>query len=329
MNTPTDKKVFTRATVCAVLLFLVFLFHVKEASPTQPQQSPFCIVVLPDTQHYTRRFTHIFIEQTEWIAENREKMNIAAVIHLGDITDSNSRAEWEAAARAFDVLEGKIPLCLAAGNHDTGPEGKRSTLETEMLDVFFPPEKLETTPWFGGMFEKHSIKNAYYIIDAGGVQFIVMCLEFGPRDAVLEWAGEILEKHHDKTAIIVTHCYLNYDSTRVGDNDAYNPHRYPHGGNDGEEIWDKLIRVLPNVSFVLSGHVGGDGTGRQTSRSDSGNLVHEMVSNYQLRRSGGNGWLRIMQFVPEENRVYIQTYSPYLDRYDKRKKNNFSVEFHM
>ena len=80
---------------------------------------------------------------------------------------------------------------------------------------------------------------------------------------------------------------------------------------------------------MLSGHVGGDGTGRQTSRGDHGNAVHELLSNYQLRLKGGNGWLRIMEFVPEQNKIYVSTYSPYLDRFDGRNKNTFELEFQM
>jgi hypothetical protein len=227
------------------------------------------------------------------------------------------------------MLNGSTPLILAAGNHDTGPSGKRSSIETPLLDTLYPPVHFHSNPWFGGVFESHSIKNAYYLIDTGGVSFIVVSLEFGPRDEVLQWADTILARHQHRHAIVVTHCYLNYDGTRVDEDDAYNPHRYPNGGNDGEEIWNKLIRRHANVSFVLSGHVGGDGTDRKISRGDNGNVVHELLSNYQHRRSGGNGWLRIMEFVPDHDKVFVSTYSPYLNRYDTRNKNRFELEFLM
>jgi len=325
----SNIPLFAQGILTILIIITIFSLNVEEAQSDQTPQAPFTIIVLPDTQHYSQNYPKIFVEQTEWIRDNLEEMNIAAVIHLGDITNTNDKKEWEAAARALNILEDKIPLFLAAGNHDTGPSGNRKTIETELLDDFFPPSKYEMKPWFGGAFERHSIKNAYYVLKVGYLEFIVVCLEFGPRDEVLDWAGSVLAKYEHKKAIIVTHCYLNYDNLRVGEGDAYNPHRYPNKGNAGEEIWNKLVRKHHNISFVLSGHVGGDGTGRQTSRGDNGNPVHELLSNYQLRLRGGNGWLRIMEFVPEQNRVYVSTYSPCLDRYDKRKKNKFELEFQL
>jgi len=48
------------------------------------------------------------------------------------------------------------------------------------------------------------------------MKFIVICLEFGPRDTVLEWANKIVSEHKDRKAIVVTHNYMYSDDTRVG-----------------------------------------------------------------------------------------------------------------
>ena len=204
-----NAPLFAHCIFSIFLIIIIVSLNTEEAISDQTVEAPFTIIVLPDTQHYSQNYPEIFIKQTEWIHGNLEQLNIAAVIHLGDITNNNAIKEWEAAVRALDLLEDKIPLFLVPGNHDTGPSGNRRTIETELLDEFFPPSKFEMNSWFGGVYENHSIKNAYYVLDAGGIEFIVVCLEFGPRDEVLDWAGRVVSRHGDKKAIIVTHCYLN------------------------------------------------------------------------------------------------------------------------
>ena len=91
-----------------------------------------------------------------------------------------------------------------------------------------------------------------------------MSLEFGPRDAVLEWANRVLQANPSANAIILTHAYLYADGTRFDHltrtDQAFSPHTYgiealPGGVNDGEEIWQKPIVNNPNVRIVLCGHV--------------------------------------------------------------------------
>ena len=47
----------------------------------------FTIIVLPDTQYYSESFPAVFDNQTQWIADNIEQMNIVFVTHLGDVVD--------------------------------------------------------------------------------------------------------------------------------------------------------------------------------------------------------------------------------------------------
>ena len=49
----------------------------------------FTIIVLPDTQYYSEGNLHVFDNQTQWIVNNIDEMNIVFVSHLGDIVD-----EW-------------------------------------------------------------------------------------------------------------------------------------------------------------------------------------------------------------------------------------------
>jgi len=57
--------------------------------------------------------------------------------------------------------------------------------------------------------------------------------------------------------------------------------------------------------------------------------VHQVLVNYQMRRQGGQGYLRLMRFVPRENKVYCKSYSPVLDRYKEDPENQFALQYDM
>ncbi len=77
---------------------------------------------------------------------------------------------------------------------------------------------------------------------------------------------------------------------------------------------------------MLSGHVHGEA--RRTDVVD-GRTVFQMLADYQERASGGEGWLRILRFVPGDNKVYVQTYSPWLNRFETDADSEFSLDFPM
>ena len=44
---------------------------------------------------------------------------------------------------------------------------------------------------------------------------------------------------------------------------------------------------------------------------------------------GGDGWLRSLRFVPSENKIHVQTYSPVLDKYNSDAQEAFSLDYEM
>jgi len=74
-------------------------YGAEEPKGAPDAKAPFTFVVLPDTQNYSSNFPDIFIKQTEWIRDNKDKLNIVAVFHLGDVTNGNSAPEWKTQIR--------------------------------------------------------------------------------------------------------------------------------------------------------------------------------------------------------------------------------------
>jgi len=300
----------------------------------------YSIVVLPDTQYYAAAFPEIFMKQASWIVENRDAQQIAFVLHTGDIVDDgNDPAQWKVASSSLHMLDGIVPYVIAAGNHDY----KDLVMERMgMVNLYFPPSGFEAYSWFGDTFEPGHIENNFSLIPAGGTRWLVISLEFGPRDEALAWANSVLQSMHNYPAIIITHAYLYRDSSRYDQRGAYqyfNPHQYipvdaPHSSiNDGAEIWQKLILPNRNVKMVFSGHDVNFGdlppgtTGRLSSMRPDGSIVHQILANYQTCTAqpcklspqgtvvdGGSGYLRLVRFSPATSTISISTYSPFLDR---------------
>lgn len=297
----------------------------------------FTIVALPDTQYYAAAHPEILTAQTDWIVRRAHDDHIAAVVHEGDVVDADEPRQWQAASRSLHELDGVVPWVLSAGNHDYRRNGSVISRDSG-INTYFPPADFARNAWFGGTFEPGHIENNFAIVDAPGGCWLILSLEFGPRDVVLAWADRIAKRYAALPAIVVTHAYLYSDGTRYDHlnrpDQLWNPHVYladRHDGdgqvNDGEEIWRKLIVHNDNILFVFCGHDLADGVAELTSARPDGTLVHQVLANYQTGKLGGEGFLRVMRFFPAERRVAIRTYSPYADRFKTDTDNDFSLAY--
>lgn len=281
-------------------------------------------VLLPDTQYYAEKYPEVLDSQINWIA--REGKGIDLVIQQGDLTQNNNDREWQIVQQAFSRLNGQVPYVLAVGNHDMGSADGRfaDVRNTDRFNRFFPLEQMAKLPGFGGSFEG-KMDNAWYQIRTGRIQWLVLSLEFGPRDAVLRWADSLVTQHPKHTVILNTHSYMYSDSTRQGPGDSWRPQAYGVGKdrgdssvNDGEQIWNKLVRKHANIRFVFSGHVLNSGLGTLVSTNDAGYPVYQMLANYQSEVKGsvrgGNGWLRILDMDFRKKTLRVRTYSPFVQK---------------
>jgi hypothetical protein len=302
----------------------------------------FTVVVLPDTQYYSSSHPEIFAAQTRWIVEQKSARSIAVALHEGDIVDgSNDPAQWTVASSSLRLLDGIVPYVIVPGNHDT--DGSNPDLEARRqgpIDNYFAPTTMQ---WITNTMTAGQIENNYALVDIGPQQWLVLGLEFGPRDAVLTWADGVLKAFSTKPAIIVTHAYLYEDGTRYDvvksgldasqpNFQKYIPQSYyftpKEGSNDGEQIWQKLIVPNPNVRLVFCGH--DNGAARLTSLRPDGSRVHQMLSDYQwLDDSGGSGYLRVLQFDYSQKQIRVQTYSPYLDQFMTDDANQFTLSLEL
>jgi len=302
-NLKSKKRLLLGLAVC--VLFISSSVFVTVAERTD--EDPFTICVLPDTQMYSQNYPSIFTCMTEWIADNVEQEKIEYVLHVGDIVNENTVYQWENAKASMSVLDGVVSYAIVPGNHDyIGDIGDR---DTSMFNAYFPVSDYENWPTFGGIYESDKLDNSYHLFSAGGIDWLVVALEFWPRWEVKNWASQIVRAHPDRITIYLTHYYLD-----------------PNGQHSdcGESIWNQVVKNYRNSFMVLCGHAQST---RSISYSNYGNAVHEILTNFQLWDYGGSGYMLLLEFDPEQSIVLAKTYSPWLDNYLHGEPYEFEIEF--
>lgn len=282
----------------------------------------FTYVVLPDTQKYTLDYPLTFGAQTQWVVDSKDALNIVFLSHLGDLVENRNEVElqWKTADSAMSRLDGVVPYGMAPGNHDLN--WNRSGLG-RLYDHYFPASRYRGQDDFGGSYFNN--RSNYHLISAGGLDLIFLHLDYDPPDHVLAWANQVLADHATRRAIVTTHLFLDPGSGQRSTNPFDRP-----DGNSGEEIWSKLIRPNCNVFLVLNGHYASNqGEDRRTDSNNCGEVVHQVVQDYQGRPNGGNGLLRYYTFVPDQDEIHAFTYSPTLDFYEVDSGSQFVLDYDM
>jgi hypothetical protein len=313
---------------------LIITTSSQTASASAPSEN-FTIVALPDTQYYSQSYAWIFENQTEWIVKNENKDNIVFVTHLGDIVEHyDGSYEWGYADIAMSTLDNQVPYGILPGNHDLdgGPVPIVGATAVE-YENYFPASRYENYPYWGGSYDSKSVTssspnmNNYQLFTWGGMNFITISLQYSPPADVLSWADNVLSKYSNRRAIISTHAYLDTDGSRLDHGPAGD------NINGGTAIWENLVVPNKNVFLVLCGHAVNSDTGiGEAEKIDNlgGRVVYQLLSDYQgMRPNGGDGYLRMMEFVPSENTIYVQTYSPNFDNYMTGPSSQFELYYPM
>jgi hypothetical protein len=281
----------------------------------------FSIVALPDTQYYScgdlcLSDPAIFVTQTQWIVSNRVDRNIAFVTHLGDVVEFGDLFEehWQNADAAMSLLETPLlpqwpdgtPYGIAVGNHD-------QYFGTTWFNSYFGVARFQGREYYGGHYGSTN-NNHFDLFSVGNLEFVVVHLEYDASadPAVLAWADQLLKTYAGRRAIVSSHFLI-----WPGDPGDF--------GEQGQAIYDEL-KDNPNLFLMLCGHHTEEGR-----RVDlfQGHTVHTLLSDYQNRANGGDGWLRLVEFWPPDNEIQVHTYSPVLDEWETDADSEFTVPYVM
>lgn len=336
-------------SILLLALILGVAGGIAAPGPAFAQADPFTLIALPDTQFYTctsggscASGNGTYDAQTDWIDTNRDVLDIRFVTQLGDcVQNGNVTAEFDIADLAYQTLEAAtgagypdgIPFGIAVGNHDQFPIADPGSIPT-VNDVNHPDQETTTTTYnsyFGlDRFCPASICRSYYgdhfgtnndnhyaLFSANGYDFIILHIEYMPSDtalrqAVIDWADGVLGSYPNHRAIVSSHHVLGTGSPATF-------------SNQGSALYEGL-KANPNLFLILGGHIAGEG---QRTDTFNGNTVHSLLSDYQDRANGGDGWLRILEFQPANNLISVETYSPTLALYETDADSEFTLAYDM
>jgi len=329
-----------------VTFLLIFLLIVNTALPQNKAEQmrltdkgSFSMILLPDPQNYIKYDYNqpVFELMTAWIRENIDSLSIKAVLCTGDLVDQNecivqpyprfgnipSIKQWQAVSRAFERIDNKAPYIISTGNHDYGY--LRAENSMTRFPEFFPVTK--NSCWDDCLVSVCNNRNGLPTLENSAYEFVtetwgkilLIALEFAPRDGVLQWAKDLAasEKYLHHKVFVITHSYLDAAGQRIAQEKyLITP------SNTGQQIWEKLIHPSSNIYLVICGHYANptenmrDNVGLSIDNNKAGKKVYQMMFNAQalgggLSGNGGDGWLRILEFMPDGKTIKIKTYSPF------------------
>ncbi|MFI3294831.1 MAG: metallophosphoesterase [Rikenellaceae bacterium] len=322
-------------------LFLL-LTSVPALSQVRPLQveltdsESFSMVVIPDVQSYVKFKENqpILDLMTIWTEKHLKKLNVKTVLCTGDLVEQNeiriphgaggdqtSLQQWEATSRAFAALDNKTPYIVCTGNHDYGYQSAENRMSR--FPEYFTSERnflWEETLVEVGLDSNGvpTLENAAYAFDdPKWGKLMVLVVEFAPRDAMMEWARTIANKYKEHRIILLTHSFMEGGASA----ERYIKEGYKiEDANYGQQIWDELVKVSPNISFVLCGHACNlkgfeQNVSFRVDKNQAGKKIPQMMFNAQTADgqwmgNGGDGWLRILEFMPDGETVKVRTFSP-------------------
>ncbi|KOP67910.1 S-layer protein [Bacillus sp. FJAT-18019] len=265
----------------------------------------YTFVWVSDTQFLTELYPHIQQKQFDWIVDSIEKMNIKYLFHTGDIVnDPTAQYQWNRASDYMKMLEdANLPHGVLAGNHDVGSYEWDYTTYSQ----YFGENRYKNQPYYGGSYKDN--RGHYDLINVEGNDFIMLYMGWGIEDEDIEWMNEVLKQYPNHMAFLNFHDYMLANGSRSG---------------VGNRLYKEVVVPNPNVVAVLSGHYTGASLLKNELDDDGDGItdrtVYQMLADYQGHAEGGSGYLRLLHFNQDSKEIYVNTYSPYLDKYNYYEK---------
>lgn len=271
---------------------------------TPREEYDFTFAVESDTQYYNEDYDGNGDQSTDgqyqhqmnihnWILGNKERMNIQYLFHDGDIIDDEPNIqEWIQADEAYKKLDNaRFPYGILAGNHDVG----HLTGDYSNFGTYFGEERYLSNPWYGGSYKNN--RGHYDLISVDGIDFIMIYMGWGIGDEEIQWMNDVLAKYPERKAILNFHEYLLASGGL---------------GEEPQRIHDEVVAKNENVCMVLSGHYHNAKTRIDTFTNEDGSTrkVYNMLFDYQGLMEGGAGYMRLLHFDVEGQRMIVRTFTP-------------------
>lgn len=303
------------------------------------------MALIPDVQTYVKIEDNQrrYYQMMDWIVNHREDLDISLTLFVGDLVEHNNRKnlptsgpdqtstqQWDSFQKGIQKLMPVMPVIVCAGNHDMGFSSAENR-NSQLGNYVKPSDSAFIDPQKGGILKSmwkdpingETVQNAFYQWKApDGRDFHILSLEFNPRRAAMQWGLEQLAPMSaDSVGIYLTHSFLS--SMTLGSYPML-PEGYGIAANStsGRKQWRNMIGTGDSIDMIFCGHVATnesiDGMiGFRQDANMSGKTVTQMMFNAQRiggwNGNGGDGWFRLLEFLPDGKTVIVRTYSSWFE----------------
>ncbi len=317
------------------------------------EDEEFTIVQMGDQQMIASGFPYVMSSITQWIADNKDKLNIKAVVNVGDyVNQATETYQWEDAVDATKLLtDAKIPFLFAPGNHEY-PGSGATVRDDQYLKANFPladyfsqgaaEDNNVTTLLYAypstdkladaeAVTDEMNIANAVYHVNLGGQDYFILALEYQTRKAVIDnWAKAVMEKleadenYPNAKTIVITHGYID-NAGKLGDGTPSFTTDTANGTAcySTQEIYDNFVSQYESITMVLSGHVS-SGVATRTDYGEHGNKITCVMTDFSYDGNGGEGVLMLYRFKADGT-IKVETYSALREQF-YREQYQFDLE---
>ncbi len=275
----------------------------------------FTVVALPDTHYYSENVggnrAAIFSAQTDWIVAQKDFLNIAFVMHLGDVTDhgDNPRHPRHRMGKreASHVSAGESCHDATSLRHPAQRSTSATMTSIRMATTTTAPRLTSTsssasTPTRGIIhfvgkaitYRRHlrpepPRTTTGTLFSASGLDFIVISMEsFAAPDQVdLGRADALLKAYPNRRAIMVSHHTVN-----TGNPASFSPM--------GTAMYNAL-KDNPNLMMMHGGHIHGEGRRADTTRGARYTRSYFPTTRALQRRRRLS--YRILTFKPSRDQI--------------------------
>ena len=276
--------------------------------------------VVGDTQILAQWTPNEVKRYSNWAIANKESKNLQAMLYMGDLSngrtdteESEWRRQWTNVSEATNIMDDEVPYIVVPGNHDYLKDS--STRDLTMFNEYYPYSKFSAKNYFGGAYQTEHTENTYYTFEVCGVKYLVMAMEFGPTNEVLNWMDEIIETHNDYRTIVITHGFLNPAGELYGDSSFLSADWYfSRNGEEATssvEFWNKHLSKHQNLFMILCGHSVTESVALKILNGQKGNKVItlRMDPSYLIAGNGCDPVLGLLGFNETTKDVTLNYFS--------------------
>ena len=276
--------------------------------------------IVGDTQVLSRYTPESLKLYSNWAVENKERVNLQAMLYMGDLTDGRSDStdeefagQYNDVANAFSIMDGKVPYVFVPGNHDYKADSNYRDLT--MYNKFLPYSKYSNTSYFAGAYEEGQTQNTYYTFETHGVKYLVIALDFGPEAKVMEWVCDILEQYPTHRAIIITHGFLGPNEEMYDDFDYLSAYWYfrrkGYEATSSRNMWENYLSHHENVFMILCGHSTQETIAYKPLKGKNGNttMVFRIDHSYLVAGKGFDTTMALFNFDESAKTISINYFS--------------------